>query len=343
MRTLPRRRGVAAVVGTVIFVLVFMAALGSMAYASNLQQQAAAAQQQAQQVASRRMAEGVAFSLGPSGLVATDTGRNSLVVNHVILKFPNGTVYSLASAAVIPAGGSAMVKGLIPGGVCSPGTATCLSLYGQIVAGTPEGSSVGIVTSMGNSFWYTHSSGQVGWASLTGFPKPCPAGEAVTGINTSLACAPVGFLSSWVKVPVLANGPDDYTSTTLAISLSANSSYAFYVFAAVEPSLGIESYNFEVHALPAGATLVIACSPMSYPFGGGNQPTNCVRSPGTPIAAGGSLEFGVLPPVYATPGLFGVVSLGAAGGRLQIDFACTANCGGIVLQPGSFMLAQAVG
>jgi len=78
---------------------------------------------------------------------------------------------------------------------------------------------------------------------------------------------------------------------------------------------------------------------MSYPEGGGNQPTNCVTATGTPVVAYGSLGFGVSPPVFQTPGIFGLVSVGGTGGTLQIDFACIANCGGVSMNAGSFMLA----
>lgn len=87
---------------------------------------------------------------------------------------------------------------------------------------------------------------------------------------------------------------------------------------------------------------MIACTPMSDPEGGGGLATNCVDTAGTPIAARNSLSFGVAPPVYATPGLFGVVSSGPGGVTLQIDFACTSNCGSITLMAGSFMIVQAL-
>jgi len=112
---------------------------------------------------------------------------------------------------------------------------------------------------------------------------------------------------------------------------------------AIEPSLGIEYYNFEVHSLPAGATLLIVCAPMADAYSGGNLPTNCVSAPGTPIAAPNTLSFGVSPPVYATPGIFGVVSSGLAGGALRIDFACTYDCGSITMKAGSFMVVQLLG
>jgi hypothetical protein len=153
---LKSRRGVASILGTVVFVLVFMLALGAMAYASGVQSQASQAEEQAQGVAALRSTEALSFST-QSGLEALNGGQGTVYVNHVILRFPNGTVYSFPAVEAIPVGGEAPVEPLIPAGVCSPGAATCLSKYEQIVSGTPAGSSVGVLTSLGNVFWYTYS------------------------------------------------------------------------------------------------------------------------------------------------------------------------------------------
>ena len=297
-------------IGTVFFVVVFLLALGSMAYTSGLQAQASEAELQAQSTAARHGTEVLSLTPQPSGLTALNDGPASLAVRYVILRFPNGTVYPIQAAEEIPSGGTASVRGLVPGTACSPGSATCLSKYDQIVAGDPPGSSVGVVTSLGNVFWYTYSS-----------PSPQPGDP----------------LSAWVRADVTTAGNGAYGSTSLAVPLAADATYAFTAYTAIEPTLGIERYNFEVHLLPPGATLVIACAPMAYPDGGGNQPTNCVDSAGTPIAAVNNLGFGVSPPVYETPGIFGVVKVGGTGGVLQIDFACVANCGAVTIKAGSYM------
>jgi hypothetical protein len=287
-------------------------------------------------------AEELRFASETSGLFVADTGPASVDLNHAILKYPNGTVYTFGVAAVIPAGGKEPMAALIPPGICSPGASSCLSRYKAIISGNSTGSSVGVVTSAGNTFWYTYSLNRISWNSLTAFPRACPAGESVSQINTTLSCSSSRITSARVKSSVTTSEADVYISTSLSVLLSANTSYVFYAFTAIEPSFGIESYNFEVHQLPAGALLVIACSPMSYPLGGGNQPTNCVSSTGTPIAATDALGFGVSPPVYATPGLFGMVSMGATAGTLQIDFACTSHCGNVTLKAGSFILVESV-
>ena len=142
-------------VGTIFFIFVFMLALGSMAYESGLQAQASQAEQQAQAVAARRMGESVVFQQGGTGLAAKDAGGYSVGVNHLILKFPNGTVYALPVSSVLSAGAALPVRPLVPAGVCSPGSATCLSKYDQLVSGDPPGGAVGLLTSMGNVFWFS--------------------------------------------------------------------------------------------------------------------------------------------------------------------------------------------
>ena len=336
------RRGVASLVGTVFFVLVFMMALGSLAYASGLQQQAAAAQESALRVAAQRGAESLALVVTTGGLMATNEGPAMVSVNHVLLRYPNGTVYSISAAASISSGGSTAVQSLVPKGVCSPGASSCASRLSQIIAGNPPGSSVGLVTGLGNAFWYTRQNGEVDWRSLVDFPPRCPTGEAVSQVNATLGCATDGYIASWDSSQFSTGIAGEYSSSGLAVSLPANGTYAFYVFTVIEPSIGIEHYNFEVHPLPVGASLVIACAPLSDPEGGGSLPTNCVDTSGTPIAAQNGLSFGVAPPVYATPGLFGVVSSGTGGTTLQIDFACTGNCGSVTLMAGSFIIVQAL-
>ena len=329
--------------GTIFFVLVFMMALGSLAYASGLQQQTAAAQESALQLASQRGAESLALVVTIEGLQATNEGPATALVNHVLLRYLNGTVYPIPAAVSIPSGGSILVQPLVPSVLCSPGTATCASKYSQILAGNSSGGSVGLVTGLGNTFWYARQNGEVDWGSLVRFPPRCPTGEAVIQVNTTLSCAPGGSITSWDRTRISTGRAGEYSPSGLAVSLPANGTFAFYAFTVIEPSIGVEHYNFEVHPLPDSASLVIVCAPMSDPEGGGSLPTNCVDTAGTPIAAQDSLSFGVAPPVYATPGLFGVVLSGPGGVTLQIDFACTSNCGSITLMAGSFMVAQALG
>ena len=319
-----------------------MMALGSLAYASGLQQETAAAQESALQLASQRGAESLVFAVTAGGLRATNEGPVTVAVNHVLLRYQNGTVYSIPAVASVPSRGSTLVQSLIPDGACSAGAATCASRFSQIVAGNPPGSSVGLVTGLGNAFWYAQQNSEVDWKSIVGFPPRCPAWEAINQVNTTLGCATEGYIASWDRSPISTSMAGEYSDSGLAVSLPANGTFAFSVFTVIEPSLGIERYDFEVHPLPSGASLVIACAPMSDPEGGGNIPTNCVDTAETPIAVLNSLSFGVTPPVFATPGLFGVVSSGPGGMTLQIDFACTSDCGSVTMMAGSFMIVQAL-
>ena len=311
-----RRKGVASVIGTVFFVVVFLLAIGSLAYASALQAQASAAELQAQSVVARHETEALSLVPEPSGVTALDEGPSAVAVKFVILRFPNGTVYTVPAAAEIPSGGAAPVRELVSDAICSPAGATCLSEYDRVVSGNPPGSTVGVVTSLGNAFWYTYTR-----------PQPPPG-------------API---SAWVRGDVTTFGDGLYVSTTLAVALAPGGTYAFTAYTAVEPTFGIEYYNFEVHALPPGADLIIACTPMSNPQGGGNQPTDCSTMTGAPLAAHNDLGFGVAPPVFQTPGIFGVVKMGGTGGTLQIDFACVANCGAVTIKAGSYLTAVPVG
>jgi hypothetical protein len=177
------RRGVASVVGTIIFILVFMLALGTLAYSEALQSQASQAEQQAQGVDALRAGESLTFRASSGGLEAVNGGGATVLVNHVILRYPNGTVYSFAASAAIPAGGETPVSPLIPASACSPGNATCSSRYEEIASGNPPGSSVGLLTSLGNVFWYTAPGAQPGWTEVeftasTTWSVPPGAGSA---------------------------------------------------------------------------------------------------------------------------------------------------------------------
>ena len=299
-------------IGTIFFVLVFMLAMGTLAYASGLQAQVSQADLSADQVSNMRGAESLALVGNSSTVEAVNSGPNSVSINHVILRFPNGTVYPIAAVAVVPTGGTVSLAGLIPAEVCTPGSATCASKFAQILTGNPSGSSVGVVTSLGNSFWFTHTQGESG-------------GEALAAV---------------VFTPVTTSGTKNYAPTGMTVPLSSDTVYVFYVFTSISPSIGTEEYNFEVHALPSGATLLTACSTYGYPADTGSY-VRCVDSAGKPI--GNGFVFGAPPPIYESPGIFGTVEMGGTSGNLEIDIACTAECGSVTINAGSFMVVQPVG
>ncbi len=300
-----QRRGVASVVGTVIFVIVFMMALGTLAYASGLQTQASAAQERAQQAAAMRSSEALTFSQGATGLIATDSGPASVYINHLILRFPNGTVYTLAAVASVPVGGSTSVQALVPTGVCAPGTATCLSKYNQIVAGNVPGSAVGTVTSLGNSFWYDPAAG------LSQGGQAYVESSTVSTTSATLASIPgLGFAGS--------PGGTYIVSAQLGYYQSVGSSNLVY---------------FGVSA-PADAKL-LACSDIS-------ASSNPYRPSCSPLA-GTQLPqptcYALASNLVCSYSLTVLVVFGPSGGTLQVEFASNGGATAYVTQ-GSYMLVS---
>lgn len=154
-------------VGTIFFVVIFMLAVGSMAYLTGLQSQVAQADRQAQALATAKGEESLSFEAGGAGVAALNTGPSTVLVVGIVLKYPNGTAYPFNSSASVPPGGSAPLSEMVPVGPCPPGAETCSGRYDQIVSGNPPGSSVGVVTSLGNAFWYSYSGSRAGWDEVT--------------------------------------------------------------------------------------------------------------------------------------------------------------------------------
>jgi hypothetical protein len=200
------RRGIASVIGTIFFVLVIMAALGAQAYMWSLQAQSTQVAQQAQSVAAGKADELLLYSAPSLGLTVSDSGPTTTKVIAMVLKFENGSVYSLSSAsspsfvsATFPQGTNALVQSLVPTST-SPckdqnnvGTATCLSKYNSIVNNVVGGRSVGLVTSLGNAFWYVPSTSLVQWSSVANLPAGCSANQYVTAVGATLTCSQVGW------------------------------------------------------------------------------------------------------------------------------------------------------
>ena len=146
------RRGVASVIGTMLFVVVLMAGLGAFAYVNSLQTQSSQAAQQAQQLLNQRGKESLTFqALSDGTLAVANTGAAGSTIEYLVLKFANGSVYQFAPNQAVPSGSLVSVPGLIPNQDC--GLSPCLSKYNTILASTNPGDSVGVVTSLGNVFW----------------------------------------------------------------------------------------------------------------------------------------------------------------------------------------------
>ncbi len=169
-----RRRGVASIIGTIFFVIVLMVGLGALAYMSSVQAQSNQVGQQAQLTVDRKGQESLQYSTGSSGLTLSNAGPATSKVVAILLSYPNGTVYNLNSgstpsftAVALPANANAPVASMVPSGTCAPGTATCVSRYTAIVA-NPSLGNIGLVTSLGNTFWANPTS--------TTLPNSCTNG-----------------------------------------------------------------------------------------------------------------------------------------------------------------------
>jgi hypothetical protein len=404
-----RRRGIASVIGTVFFVLVLMGAFGALAYMASLQAQSTQVAQQAQSVAAGKADELLLYSTPSPGLTMTDSGPTTTKVIAMVLKFENGSVYSLNSAsspsfasATFPQGTNALVQSLVPTST-SPckdqnnvGTATCLSKFNSIVNSVVAGRSAGLVTSLGNTFWYVPSTSlltwssitnfppgcavnqyvtalgttltcsQVGWAQLTGYPSPCASNQYVSAYGATLTCSsislpwsqltsfpsacPAGqFISSLGTTPTCgASGPTTVRTTSsvttsgttpkstgLLYALSANTNYAFVAYTNVICGTCIEKFDFQIHALPSGASLQIACTGATGETGA-NLPGGCVTSTGANIHNNNPFSFGATGETWVVL-INGIVTVGSSSGNLQIDIACVSGCGSVTLQSGAFM------
>ncbi len=216
----------ASVIGTILFVIVLVAALGAQEYMSSLQEQSSQGSQQAQQLLNQKGAEILVYSTPAAGLTVTNKGGVSSNVVKVVLKFGNGTVYTFPEATLLPSGASVLARSLIPGGSC--GGATCVQKYDSILSGAAPGSLVGLVTSLGNTFW-----------------NPCVSVasnsyvEDNQGLYRSTSASNVGFVSSSVSAQTATatvSGPstvsnDAFLSTGGQIQscFAKNRDWVFYI------------------------------------------------------------------------------------------------------------------
>lgn len=343
------RLGVASVIGMLFMALVFMVGIGAQVYVSGLQAQSEQAAVHAQERLAQHSDELLEYSTPVSGLTTTNSGPSQVQLVGMIVKLGNGTQYLLDSSstpafpqASLPSGSSVGVAGLVPSGTCSPGSETCANRFASVVDGQNSGGSVGLITSLGNVFWYVPAASEVQWASITGYPASCPGGESVSQLAAVPVCSSPSAVSSWDTTGHSTSGTNSYSPTGLTAQLAPDTEYAFLASIAVTPELGTEHYNFEVGQLPAGASLVIACAPTSSTSSGSGFPGGCTTSTGTPVAST-SFSFGSSPPVYQDPGVFGVVDVGSTGGTLQLEVACTSSCGSVTVVPGSFITLQELG
>ena len=152
-----KRRGIASIVGTVFFALTFLAAIGSLAYLEGEQAQYNNAVQSSQNLQSLHQRESLAYQQLQNGtLFVQNPGASSSQIVGTILKFSNGSIYESAATASVGSRNLLPVASLIPSSYC--GLSTCLSKYNTILGSTNTGDMIGLVTSLGNVFWFSHSS-----------------------------------------------------------------------------------------------------------------------------------------------------------------------------------------
>ncbi len=389
-----RRRGIASIIGTIIFVLVLMVAIGAQTYVQGLQAQSNQIADSAQQLVERRSAEVLVYSgSGAGSLAITNYGLSASVITAVFLKYPNGTVFRMpvATDVQLPLGTSTgALQSVIPTQTC--GSTTCLADYGAVANGLgPTGSLIGVGTSYGNTFWYgpfesivnwsnlsdlppgcaanqyvtavgsTVTCSQVGWGQLTGYPSPCASNQYVSAYGATLTCSPIslswaqltgfppacpvgqfisalgatpacgaaGSLTSRVASAVTTTSYTTYVSTTLSVSIAANTNYLFTAQLGAGTTSSVGSVmNVVLHALPSGASVVFFC--MWIPGGD----TCVVPLTSNALSIGGESAYQVV----------GLVTGGATGGTLQLDFRVDPGSAGsnAIIKAGSFMTAQPV-
>src|SRR5215467_3754056 len=136
-------------------------AIGSQIYLMNLQGQSSQGYQQAISTQVRRASEILDFTLPAAGLTVVNGGPTTTRIIGMYIKYPNGSVYSGStfSGRDVASSSAVAVQGLVPSGVCLPtGTSTCSSRYGTVVGSATPGYAIGLLTSLGNTFWYAPAS-----------------------------------------------------------------------------------------------------------------------------------------------------------------------------------------
>jgi hypothetical protein len=235
--------------------VILVLALGGLAYVAGLEYQSERASAAAQQMGNAHGRELLLYRTALPGLVVTNSGPSSSEIVGIYFRFPNGSVYygSAFAPVYLPVGAAALVQGMVPPGTCLPaGTSTCLSRFSAINGTKTPGYSVGVVTALGNVFWYASGANLVKWSYLTSFPAGCPAGQFISALSPSPTCGAAGVTSK-LCTAVSPGGVDTLTCSSLpaytyyivqfAGQASGQYSYQLYVrFNGVSSSVYAESY-----------------------------------------------------------------------------------------------------
>lgn len=337
------RKGVASVIGALFMVIIFMLGVGAQAYMSGVQAQSNQAVQAAQQAAFRKSSELIAFSTPGAGVTVANGGPTALSIISMIIEFENGSVYSLGQRSTpaftpvtLPQGANLLLRALVPAGVCKDqsgaGTAACLSKYDATVNNAVAGREVGLVTSMGNVFWYSPSASVVKWSQLTGFPAACAEGQFISALASVPTCTTAAGTAVRV-VSNLTNSAYGSWMSALSVQLGPNANYVFEAYLSVY-STGSGGWNIKVRALPTGAALQLGCVVYGLTSVSGN--VFCNHKAGVPPQSSG---FGVGQDFIQ---YYGTVTMGSVGGPLEIDFVNFNSPGSTTVVGGSFMLVQRI-
>jgi hypothetical protein len=317
MRLVPaRRRGVASIIGTLLFVIVLLAGLAALGYMDALQNQSTQAGLQAQQVQINRAMESLLYATGPQGLTVTNSGTSSVNIVGMVMKFSNQTAFALTISQALASGGTMQVSPMVGTGSC--GGSTCLARYDSLVGSVTAGNQLGLVTSNGNTFWYV----------------PSTSGASDPDVYRTLATQTT-LSSTWV--PITGLNFSGSASTTYQITVSL-----FYSQSTGTTNGGLTDILNGIHfgvSIPAGA-IMAACGGVAAAQGGfvTNIANNiqsaidqgCTSSPdsnigptnGAPDAAGYPYNRCTSECQFVA---IAYVSLGSAGGAVQLEWLMSSS------------------
>jgi Divergent InlB B-repeat domain len=230
MRLIPgRRRGVASIIGTLLFVIVLLAGFVALEYMDAVQGQSAQAEQAALGLMATRASASLTFHY-LNGLTVTNTGPTGLTVVDLFLKFANGSIYAIGADAPVASGGNQALSPLISG-TC--GGSSCASKYNTLLSSSNQGDAIGVLTAAGASFWYSpasqasipNSCNSLGTLSMQ--VSPSGAGSTSPGavaqycegqvVETTALPAPGYSFSSWT-----GTGNGSYTGNANPASVTVN-------------------------------------------------------------------------------------------------------------------------
>ncbi|QQG48718.1 MAG: hypothetical protein HY247_08295 [archaeon] len=227
---LGHRRGVSSIIGTIFFVFVMMIAIGAIIYLSSLQNQSAQVQQVGLNLMAARASTSLSFQ-NSNGLSVTNTGNTGATIVNLILKFANGSVYTIGENTGVPSGGNQGLSSIATG-TCGGGT--CSSKYSALLGSSNPADTIGVLTSSGASFWYASavqqpgvpsSCGSVGTLSMqvspagTGMTSPGSITQYCNGqqVRIEAYAAPGYAFSSWT-----GSGTGSYSGSSDPATVTVN-------------------------------------------------------------------------------------------------------------------------